>query len=109
MSYSAPPPPPEGYGGYGGGYVAPRTNQKAVWALVLGILGLCCGLFAGIPAIVLGASAKKEIARSGGAQTGAGLAQAGFVIGIIVTVLGVLGLLLLLVGVVALPNGSTAP
>src|SRR4051794_8995083 len=58
--YGAPPPPPGygGYGGYGGagGYGGPPKNSsKAVWALVLGILGLlCCGFFTGIPAIILG-------------------------------------------------------
>jgi putative exporter of polyketide antibiotics len=100
MSYSPPPPPPPGAeGGYG--YAAPKTNQKAIWSLVLGILGLiCCGIFAGIPAIFLGNSAKKEIAASGGAQGGAGMAQAGFIIGIIATVLGVLGVILLATGVV---------
>lgn len=99
MSYSPPPPPPPGPGGYG--YAAPKTNQKAIWALVLGILGLvCCGIFTGIPAIFLGNAAKKEIASSGGAQTGGGMAQAGFILGIVATVLGALGLILFATGVV---------
>lgn len=67
-------------GGYG---PPPSTSQKATWAMVTGIVGLlCCGL-AGIPAIILGSQAKKEIAASGGALTGEGQAQAGFVLGII--------------------------
>lgn len=101
MSYSPPPPPPPGgAGGYGYGYAAPKTNQKAIWALVLGIVGLvCCGIFAGIPAIFLGNAAKKEIAASGGTQTGTGMAQAGFIIGIIATVLSAIGLILLATGV----------
>jgi hypothetical protein len=91
MSYPPPPPPEYGYG-YGGGYVAPRSSQKAVWALVLGILGLiCCGYLAGIPALILGLSAKKDIAVSGGALTGRGMAQAGIVLGIIAIVVGVIG------------------
>jgi len=112
MSYAGPPPPPDAGGGYGGygGYAQPKTNQKAVWSLVLGILGLvCCGLFTGIPALILGNSAKKEIAASGGSQTGAGMAQAGFVLGIIAVVLGVLGLILFVAGVVSLPSNSTSP
>ena len=81
MSYPPPPRPP-GQGGYG--YVQPQTNSKAIWALVLGILGLlCCGLFAGIPAIVLGNMARGEIDASGGLQTGRGMAVAGFVLGIV--------------------------
>ena len=95
-----------GYGAYG----QPATNSKAIWSLVLGILGLvCCGFLAGIPALILGNSAKKEIAASGGAQSGAGMAQAGFVLGIIAIVLGVLGVLLFVTGVIATPTGSTSP
>jgi hypothetical protein len=110
MSYSAPPPP-DASGAYGGGYAQPKTNSKAVWALVLGIVGLvCCGFFAGIPALILGNSAKKEIAASGGAQSGEGMAQAGVVLGIIAIVLGVLGIILLLAGVIAMPSStSTSP
>ena len=82
MSYPPPPPPPPGAGGYG--YVQQQTNKKAIWALVLGILSLvCCGLFAGIPAIILGNMAKSEIDASGGLQSGRGMAVAGFVLGII--------------------------
>lgn len=108
MSYEGPPPPPEAPGGYG--YAQPKTNQKAIWSLVLGILGLvCCGFVAGIPALILGNIAKKEIAASGGAETGAGMAQAGFILGIIAIVLGVLGLVLVLAGVINTPSTSTSP
>ena len=111
MSYDAPPPPggPGQYGGYGG-YAQPQTNKKSIWALVLGILSLiCCGLIAGIPALILGNAAKKEIGASGGAQTGAGMAQAGVILGIISIVLSVLYIILLIAGVVAMPSGSTSP
>jgi hypothetical protein len=114
MSYSAPPPPgqggPPGYGDqYGGGYVQPGNNQKAIWALVTGILGLlCCGLV-GIAGIVLGSSAKREIDASGGAQTGRGMAQAGVVLGIIAVVWTVVALVLFVTGVLSLPSSSTAP
>jgi hypothetical protein len=123
MSYDAPPPPPPGgpggppgggYGGgygpgYGGGYAAPQTSTKAIWALVTGLVGLlCCGLI-GIAGIVLGNSAKQDIDRSQGALTGRGMAQAGFVIGIIAVVWFVVSLLLLLGGVISLPGSSTSP
>ncbi len=117
MSYSAPPPPPpppgDGSGGYGapppgggygappppGGYAPSGTNTKSVWALVLGIVGLlCCGFFAGIPAIILGRSAQGEIDASGGIQGGRGLATAGFVLGIIACVLGVIGIIVFATG-----------
>lgn len=88
------PPPPPGYGAPApGGYAAgpPRTNQKAIWSLVLSILGFCiCGLVLGGVAIFLGTQAKKEIETSGGTQTGYGMAQAGFIIGIVVVVIGII-------------------
>lgn len=86
------PPPSGGYGGdYGGGYAQPVTNQKALWAMILGILSIaCCGILAGIPALILGNSAKKEIAASGGAQKGDGMAKAGVILGIVSIVITVL-------------------
>jgi hypothetical protein len=98
------------YGGYGPGYGAPRTNPKAVWALVLGIVGvLCCGFFAGIPALFLGNSAKKEIAYSGGTQSGTGMAQAGVVLGIISIVLTILGIIFFVLTGVFSGNVTTSP
>nr|WP_281379721.1 DUF4190 domain-containing protein [Flexivirga oryzae] len=55
--------------------------------MVLGILSLvCCGLFTGIPAIILGRQAMQEIDSSGGAVGGRGKVKAGFICGIIGTV-----------------------
>ena len=97
MSYSEPPPPQYGapqpqYGGQPQG-----TNKKAIWSLVLGVLGLlCCGIFTGIPAVILGRSAKSEIARTG--QDGSGMATAGFVLGIIAIVWGIIAIILFATG-----------
>lgn len=75
-----------------------EQNQKALWSMILGILGLvCCGLFTGIPALILGHLAKQEIAASGGRQSGGGMAQAGFILGIVSVVLSVLGFVLWIV------------
>ena len=72
----------------------PQTNQKALWSMILGILSLvCCGLLAGIPALILGNSAQKEIAASGGAQSGEGMAKAGIILGWISIALSILGLI----------------
>jgi hypothetical protein len=59
--------------------------------MILGIVGtvLCC-LPAGIPAIILGNIARKEIDASGGLQEGRGMATAGLILGIVSTVLSVL-------------------
>jgi len=66
---------------------------------VLGVVGLCfCGIVLGAGAAFLGNQAKNEIAASGGQQTGAGLAQAGFIVGIVAAALGVVQLVLLATG-----------
>ena len=60
-----------------------RTSPKAVWALVLGILSIICfGILAGIPAIILGFLAKKDIRLKPTILTGQGMATAGIVLGI---------------------------
>jgi hypothetical protein len=65
-----------------------------MWSMILGILSLvCCGLLAGIPALILGNSAQKEIAASGGAQSGEGMAKAGVILGWISIALSILGLI----------------
>jgi hypothetical protein len=76
MSYT--PPPEAG----GRSDTPPQTNQKAFWSMILGILAIVpCGPFAGIPALVLGSFAKKEIAAARGAEAGEGMAQAGVALG----------------------------
>lgn len=108
---SYPPPPPAGnYPNYGqppagnfplpgqpGGL--PKSNQKALWSMILGILGfICCGFFASIPAVILGYQARKEVRASGGLQTGEGQAKAGIILGWI----GIALTILLIVAVVVI-------
>ena len=96
-----------GYGpGYGAGYagapggppVGRQTNGLAVWSLVLGImsvtLGWCCVVFslAGPAALVLGKQAQRRADQSGGLVGGRGMATAGYILGIIGTVVLVLGI-----------------
>jgi hypothetical protein len=79
-----------------------------VWSLVLGILGvLCCGFLTGIPALILGKMAQKEIDATGGGQ-GRGMATAGFVLGIIAIALGILNIILFATGAVDL-DAYTSP
>jgi Domain of unknown function (DUF4190) len=71
-----------------GGFVAAPNHKDAVTSLVLGILSLVlCGFVTGIPAMILGRRAKREIQASGGALGGEGLATAGFVTGLVSTVI----------------------
>ena len=96
------------------GVTAPRTsaaqtNQKAIWALVAGILSIVCCIFvfgvislgSGGTAVWLSRAARQEIAATG--QAGEGMAQAGMVTGIIGLVLGGLALVL---SVLALSSGT---
>ena len=101
QGWGTPHPPPPNYG-YPQGYAQqpPKTSPMAVTALVTGILGLVCcgcGVFS-IAALVFGVLGKKEIAESNGAKTGAGMAQAGFILGIVGIVLSVLYWILIAVG-----------
>lgn len=82
---------PNPYGAPAGGADHPRGTT----ILVLGILSLvCCGLFTGIPAIVMGNSALKEIDAAPGRYSNRGSVKAGFICGIIGTALSAVGIIL---------------
>lgn len=77
--------------------VAP-DHPRATVALILGILGIvACSVVAPF-ALVIGRRSVKEIDASGGRLGGRGMAQAGFILGVIGTVI----LALSLIGVVVL-------
>ena len=77
MTTSFPPPRPS--------YA--ETAGAAKKALVFGILSLvCCGCFAGIPAIFFGVSALNEIEVARGGLVGKGMAWAGIILGIVGTI-----------------------
>lgn len=117
-------PPPAGYGaqpghgaqpGYGqapygspaayGGQVG-TPDGGATTSMVLGIIGLAGSIVCGLPivlspfALFMGLAAKKRIDASNGALTGRGNAQAGFILGIIGTVLLVLSIILVVVFII---------
>jgi hypothetical protein len=101
---------PPGYGhnpssqyGYGQPYQLPRQEEKAIWALVLSILGfVVCPLVLHIIGLVLANQSLDAIARSNGMLTGDGLAKAARIISIvgIAITLGGIALLILFIGVV---------
>ncbi|MGH3411654.1 MAG: DUF4190 domain-containing protein [Marmoricola sp.] len=96
------PPPPQ-HPGYG--YYPPppprETSGKAVAALVLGILAfVSCGPFTAIPAIFVGRSAMRDVDASQGRLQGRGMATAGFVLGILGTVLFAILIALVIIVVV---------
>lgn len=60
----------------------PESSAKALLSFLLGILGIAClWILAGIPAVLLGLLARRDIQRSGGRLGGDGLALAGIVLG----------------------------
>lgn len=86
-------PYPGGAQGYGGVY---PKNNLAVWSLVLGIVGFfVCSVFTSIPGIIVGSKAKQAVAR-GEANNGS-LANAGYIVSWVVTILQVLAIVLLII------------
>lgn len=94
-------PPPGGYGAPppGGGYGAPQNHPRAMTSLILGILGVvCCSICAPF-AWSVGKKAVNEIDASGGRLGGRGQAQAGYILGIIGTVLLILSLIFVIISI----------
>jgi thioredoxin-related protein len=108
LSLMAPYPPPYGFGPPPPS-PSPPSDGKAVLSLVLGILSFfICGL-TGIPAIVLGFSAKSDIRASGGMVGGSGIATAGIVTGFAGTAMTMLSIGFIVLGVMMGARASSAP
>lgn len=75
----------------------PHADVKAIFSLILGIFAIVpFSVFAGIPAIILGHLAQRDIRNSNGKLTGAGMAMTGNVLGYLSIVI--------LIAIIALPN-----
>lgn len=102
--------PVPGYGAppiYGPGYGAPVTEGTAIAALCLAIASFfVCPVIPAIIALVLAGNAKRSIAASGGAKTGAGLVTAARVISWANIVIVVLGTIVVVIGLVAVGHSS---
>ncbi len=82
---------------------SPETNGLAVVSLVFGILGWTLLPLVGIiVAIITGHMALGQIRRSGGMQTGEGLAIAGLILGYLGLAIGLLVLMLVVFGVIGI-------
>lgn len=98
--------PPYGYN------AAPPSDGQAITAMVLGIIALAlscgygCSLVLSPVALFLGRGAMKRIDESQGQVGGRGMAQAGFIMGIIGTVLLVLAILAVIVVIVIGVSGG---
>src|ERR1051325_6351587 len=88
----------------------PKSEPKAVAALLLGISSMAClGAVTGLPAIILGALARKDIDRSRGTLSGSGMAAGGIVTGFFGTGLGFVALLYIIGGTVDLAQRKKTP
>lgn len=85
----------------------PAPTHTMAWvSLIAGLLGLTLFPFIGsIAAVITGNIARREIAASGGAQSGDGLAFAGVIMGWIGIGLGVIGICIACLFFVLLPMG----
>ncbi len=76
----------------------PKTEPKAIWALVLSLAAyVICPVVSAVVAIILGLSARRTIARSNGTRTGSGMALAAVILGVVHLVLVMLAVLSLVV------------
>jgi hypothetical protein len=91
-----PGPPPQVFQGqqYGGQqfggqpFAGQRTNGMAIAALICGVCQIFFWFFSGIPAIVLGHLARRQIRQTG--EAGSGMALAGMILGYVGLALTVL-------------------
>ena len=107
--YQPPPGQPYQAPVYQGAATAQITNQKATISLILGIISCVCCFICGPFAIYFANQAKREIAASGGTQSGEGLATAGLITGIIGTIFIALGILYFIIVVLAIGHSVTNP
>jgi uncharacterized membrane protein YjgN (DUF898 family) len=89
-------------------YGPPPDHPQATTAMVLGILAVALCQILGPFAWVMGHRALREIDASQGRIGGRSKAQAGYILGIVATVLLVLGALLFVVAFAALVGGSSS-
>jgi hypothetical protein len=120
-SSQPPPPPSAGYpafpatpGGYWTGYATGGTDGLAIGSLICALTGILfafCygvpGILLGVVALILGRVSLRRIRSSSGYKTGSGLAQAGWIIGIVDMALGALVLIAVIV-FIAVGNTSTS-
>jgi hypothetical protein len=87
------------------------VEGKAVLSLVLGLMSMgCAGPVLGLPAIILGSIARRDVDRAGGALTGRAIAAGGIVSGLFGTGFGVVIVLWIMGAALApdVPAESTA-
>lgn len=105
------PPPAPGWGAPPPGYApmpypARPTNQLAIAALVCGCAQLFFWIFTGIPAVILGHIARRQIRETG--ENGDGMALAGLILGYVGIGLSVIFAVVIILIVVAAVHDNNA-
>ncbi len=92
-SFNPPPPPAPNPANTGGG-----ASSNAIIALVLGILSyIACGIFAAIPAWIIGKKEINEINAGRAPEAGLTLAKIGMWLGIVNVILFILGAIVFMI------------
>ena len=128
--YGGPPPPPNPYGpppyqqpyqqpygapppsGYPPYQVTPPNDGLGLASMIVGIVSLVLlcvygfGLLGSPAALIMGRISMNRIDRSGGTLSGRGMALAGFILGIVGTVLLVLAIIAVVIIIVVAVNGG---
>jgi len=74
--------------------VPDKASGMAIASLVLGILGFCCcGIFGGIPALIIGYIENGKISRGESSPKGKVFCMVGMILGVVSIVLGCLQLI----------------
>jgi hypothetical protein len=89
----------------------PKPDGKAIASLLLGVTSivLCLGAITGLPAIILGSMARRDIDRSQGRLSGSGMAAGGIMAGLFGTGLGLVILMSVLGGAFELAKEEPGP
>ena len=83
--------------------VPEKASGMAIASLVLGILGFCCcGMLAGIPALIVGYIENGKINRGESSPKGKGFCIAGMILGVISLVTTCIGLIISLFNLTAI-------
>ena len=88
-------------------YAPPQDHPQATLVLILGILSIVICSLIGPFAWVLGMRAVREIDASGGTLSGRTQAQVGYIMGMIVTILLIIGIAVLAVALIIAVASST--
>jgi len=88
-------------------YAPPQDHPQATLVLILGILSIVICSLIGPFAWVLGKRAVREIDASGGTLSGRTQAQVGYIMGMIVTILLIIGIAVLAVALIIAVASST--